>query len=77
LDLSDGEQRRIALGGFVTEAREARVRLTLAEETWEASVWFCDPWPLAFHILGQEGFFRWFKVALRAATYEIEIVPET
>jgi hypothetical protein len=31
-------------------------------------VWFCDPWPLAFHLLDQEGFFRWFDVRRRAAT---------
>ena len=60
----------------VTAARQASVQLTLGEVTWESSVWFCDPWPLAFHLLGQEGFFRWFDVRVRAAIYEVEIEPE-
>lgn len=77
LDLTGADHQRIAIGGFVTAARRAPVRMTVGDATWEAPVWFCDPWPLAFHLLGQEGFFRWFKVRLRAATYEIEITPES
>ncbi len=76
IDLAAIEEERFAVGGFVTAGREASVQLTLDDVTWEAPVWFCDPWPLAFHLLGQEGFFRWFDVRLRAATYEIEITPE-
>lgn len=76
IDLSDADVHSVALGGFITDAREALVRMTLGEFTWEASVWFCDPWPLAFHLLGQEGFFRWFDVRLRAASYDIYITPE-
>jgi hypothetical protein len=75
IDLSAARQEHIALGNFVTAAREAPVQLTLGEVTWEAPVWFCDPWPLAFHLLGQEGLFRWFQVRLRAAIFEIEITP--
>jgi hypothetical protein len=52
------------------------VRLTLGDESWEAPVWFCDPWPLGFHLLGQEGFFRWFDVRLRAARYMLDVTPE-
>lgn len=76
IDLSDADEERLGVGGFVALARRAFVQLTLGEVTWEAPVWFCDPWPLAFHLLGQEGFFRWFEVRLRAASYEIEITPE-
>ncbi|HYU58926.1 MAG TPA: retropepsin-like aspartic protease [Actinomycetota bacterium] len=76
IDLGDSVEERLAVGGFVSAARSARVQLTLGDVTWEAPVWFCDPWPLAFHLLGQEGFFRWFEVRLRAARYEIEITPE-
>jgi len=75
IDLRGCEERRLAIGGLMTSAREARAQLMLAEATWEASVWFCEPWPLSFHLLGQEGFFRWFDVALRTAVYEIEITP--
>jgi hypothetical protein len=76
IDLAGADRERVAIGGFVAIARQAPVQLTLGEVTWEAPVWFCDPWPLAFHLLGQEGFFRWFKVQLRTAAYEIEITPE-
>lgn len=76
IDLTQAGEERLALGGFATIARRAQVELTLGEVTWEAPVWFCDPWPLAFHLLGQEGFFRWFEVRVRAAVYEIEIIPE-
>lgn len=76
IDLSAADEERFALGGFVTAARRASVQLTLGEVTWEGPVWFCDPWPLAFHLLGQEGFFRRFEVRLRAAVYEIEIILE-
>lgn len=76
IDLEGADLQRVAVGGFVTSARQAPVRMTLGDATWEAPVWFCEPWPLGFHLLGQEGFFRWFKVHLRAAAYEIEIMPE-
>jgi hypothetical protein len=76
IDLDTVEPERLAVGGFATVARCAPVQLTIADMTWEAPVWFCDPWPLAFHLLGQEGFFRWFDVRVRAAAYEIHITPE-
>lgn len=77
IDLEGAEEARFAIGGFVTVGLQASVRLTVGDASWEAPVWFCDPWPLAFHLLGQEGFFRWFDVRIRAAVYEAEIVPET
>lgn len=76
IDLASCEERQLAVGGFRTAARLSRVQLTVGEVAWDAAVWFCDPWPLAFHLLGQEGFFRWFDVRLRAATYEIELQRE-
>ncbi|HEX9123271.1 MAG TPA: hypothetical protein VF984_07920, partial [Actinomycetota bacterium] len=76
VDLSGADEDRFAVGGFRSIGRQASVQLTLGDVTWEAPVWFCEPWPLAFHLLGQEGFFRWFDVRLRAAIYEIEISPE-
>lgn len=77
IDLGSADQDRFAMGGFTAIGRRAPVQLTLGDVTWEAPVWFCDPWPLAFHLLGQEGFFRWFDVRLRAAVFEVEILPET
>lgn len=76
VELVGADEQRLALGGMVTSARLSTVQLTLGEVTWDAPVWFCDPWPLAFHLLGQEGFFRWFEVRLRAAVYDIELILE-
>lgn len=76
IELVDRPTEMIAVGGFRTEARSARVRLGVGDLAWEANVSFCDPWPLAFHILGQEGFFRWFEVTIRAARYTIDLELE-
>jgi hypothetical protein len=76
IDLAGAEEQTIALGGFTMTASLATVPLRVAEHTWEAPVWFCEPWPLAFHLLGQEGFLRWFDVRLRAAVHELEITAD-
>ncbi|CAN5816531.1 hypothetical protein BH24ACT2_BH24ACT2_19400 [soil metagenome] len=39
-------------------------------------MWFCDPWPLGFHLLGMKGFLDHFAVTIRAARYEIELTQE-
>lgn len=78
VDLRGTEEDRLAVGGLVTTARVApRSSSRLGTSHGEAPVWFCDPWPFAFNLLGQERFFRWFDVRIRAAAYEIEIRPET
>ncbi len=76
IPLLGAEEERFAVGGLSSVGRRADVQLTLGDVTWEAPVWFCEPWPLAFNLLGQEGFFRWFDVRIRAAVYRIDIVPE-
>ena len=76
IDLESATTQTLALGGFQTISRAVPVRLAVGETVWEASVSFCDPWPLSFHLLGQEGFFRWFRVTIRAARYTMELVPE-
>jgi hypothetical protein len=73
IDLSEGQIDHIALAGFATSARSATVQLTLGDTSWDTTVWFCDPWPLSFHLLGQEGFFRWFDVRIRAAREQLDI----
>lgn len=77
IDLGGTPTEVIALGGFQTEARRALVRLSVGDATWLSPVWFCNPWPLGFHILGQEGFLRHFEVTIRAASHEMELTPET
>lgn len=76
IDLAGAAEQRVAVGGFVTTARERSVQLTVGDVTWEAPVWFCDPWPVAFHLLGQEGFFRWFDVRIRTARFTVEVHAE-
>lgn len=76
VDLSSAAEDDIALGGFTTVARTVPVRLSIGDFAWEAPVSFCDPWPLDLHLLGQEGFFRWFKVEIRAAQFTIDLEPE-
>lgn len=76
IDLTGANEARLAVGGFTTVARGVQAQLTIAKATWEAPVWFCDPWPLPFHLLGQEGFFRWFDVRMRAARYEMVLTLE-
>lgn len=76
IELKDAPSETIAIGGFHTEARNARVRLEVGDSAWDAPISFCDPWPLAFHILGQEDFFQFFEVLIRAARYTIDLEPE-
>ena len=75
IDLAGADEERIGVGGVLATARAAHVQLRLADTTWETPVWFCDPWPFAFCLVGQEGFLRWFDVLIKAATYELEISP--
>lgn len=76
IDLTGAERSEVAVGGIVVRARTVPVVLTIGDVTWEADVGFCEPWPFAFQLLGQEGFFRWFGVELRAAVYSVELTPE-
>jgi hypothetical protein len=36
---------------------------------------FCDPWPWGFQLLGQEGFFRYFRVCFDAADLSMTLEP--
>jgi len=76
IELEGCATETIALGGFRTEARTASVQLRIGDAAWEAPVSFCNPWPPAFHVLGQEGFLRWFEVAIRAAHYSLDLTFE-
>jgi hypothetical protein len=50
--------------------------LTIAGVRYDAPVTFCDPWPFAFNVLGQEGFLRFFRVTVCAAESSLEIERE-
>jgi hypothetical protein len=76
IDLRRAPQSTIAIAGMTTTARDARADLTVAGVRYSAPVTFCDPWPFAFNLLGQEGFLRFFRLALCAAEGWLELEPE-
>lgn len=75
LDLEGVQGEAIGVGGQHLIARTALVSLRIGEFDWEAPVSFCEPWPWGYQLLGQEGFFRWFEVLVRAADRELEVAP--
>ena len=75
IDLSGAESERIGVGGRVINARTVPATIQLDGFQWEAPVSFCDPWPFDFHLLGQQGFLRWFRVVLDAADETMEVTP--
>ena len=76
VDLHGAPTTRVAVGGLTTTAHHARVDLTVAGKRYDAQVAFCDPWPFAFHLLGQEGFLRFFRIELCAADGWLDVCPE-
>jgi hypothetical protein len=76
IDLSSAPESTIVVGGLVAKARHARADLTIANVRYDAPVTFCEPWPFAFNLLGQEGFLRFFRVTICAAEAWLEINPE-
>jgi hypothetical protein len=68
------------IGGVITEGVLARVTLTVADGTeqfsWDAPVWFCDPWPHPFGLAGLEGFLHHFLVTINAYEGYLEVEPE-
>jgi hypothetical protein len=70
------DEGTILVGGLRINGRCQRVDLTIAGHRFEAPVWFCEPWPFAFGLLGQEGFFRFFRATIAAAEDWLECVPE-
>jgi hypothetical protein len=76
IDLIDAPSERIVVGGVTATARHARADLTIAGVRYDAPVTFCDPWPFAFHLLGQEGFVRFFRLTICAAGFWLDVEPE-
>jgi hypothetical protein len=46
-----------------------------SEFSWDAPVWFCDPWPHPFGLAGLEGFLHHFLVTIHAHDGFLEIEP--
>ena len=76
VDLSGTPQTDLAVGGVLTTGHHARADLTIAGVRYDAPVTFCDPWPFAFNLLGQEGFLSFFRVELCAAEGWLDVEPE-
>lgn len=76
VQLEGAPENELYIGGVRTTAKHARCDLTIAQVRYDAPVSFCDPWPFAFNLLGQEGFLRFFRVELCAAEGWLEIEPE-
>lgn len=73
ISLDGVDPRGLAVAGGATDGAFTSVRLTAASSSWEAEVGFCDPWPYAWGLLGQQSFFRYFTVTFRAADFEFEV----
>ena len=74
--LEEALVERFAVGGITTTGWMARVDLELATSRFDAPVWFCDPWPFSFNLLGQEGFLRYFHLEVCAAEGWLDCEPE-
>ena len=68
------------IGPVKTAGALVRVNLTVTDGTdefsWDAPVWFCDPWPHPFGLAGLEGFLHHFIVSIHACDGYLEIEPE-
>jgi len=69
------------VAGLKTMGNMARVRLTMTDSaeqfSWDAPVWFCDPWPHAFGLAGLEGFLHHFVVTIQAYDGYLDLEPNT
>ncbi len=80
IELSGDLTEEFFIGGLKTAGTLARVSLTVSdgagEYSWDAPVWFCDPWPHPFGLAGLEGFLHHFVVTIYAYEEYLEIEPE-
>jgi hypothetical protein len=60
-----------------SRTRGSHEPITVAGTRYDAPISFCDPWPLAFNLLGQEGFLRFFRVTLCAKEFWLDVEPES
>lgn len=79
IDLTGGLTEKLYVGGMETTGTMARVNLTVTDGTdeysWDAPVWFCDPWTHPFGLAGLEGFLHYFTVTIRAYDEYLDIEP--
>jgi len=81
IDLSDTISETVPVGDVRTVCAYARVTLTISDGTddhsWDAPVWFCDPWPYAFGLAGLEGFLHHFRVTISGYEEFLDVTPES
>jgi hypothetical protein len=78
IDLTGSTASEIVIGGLRTAGRGVRVQLELrqgaARHAWSPMVYFCDPWPWAFGLLGLAGLDP-FRVVLDTYEEWVELQP--
>jgi hypothetical protein len=79
IELSGALTEEFDIAGLKTVGALARVNLRMADGTdefsWDAPVWFCDPWPHPFGLAGLEGFLYHFLVTICAYDGYLDIEP--
>ena len=79
IDLSNGDEQQIAVGGTTVSGRSATVSMEISDGSdghrWEATAWFCEPWIPAFGLLGLSGFFDHFEVLIDSYSEVFELTP--
>ena len=79
VELDEALTEEFWVAGLKTVGTMARVGLTVTDGadqfSWDAPVWFCEPWPHPFGLAGLEGFFHHFVVTIRAYDGYLDIEP--
>lgn len=77
--LDDALTEEFWVAGMKTVGVMARVGLAVTDGadrfSWDAPVWFCDPWPYPFGLAGLEGFLHHFVVTVRAYDGYLDLTP--
>ena len=80
IELTGDLTEEFYVGGVKTVGQLARVTLTATDGadgfSWDAPVWFCDPWPHPFGLAGLEGFLHHFLVTINRYDGYLEVEPE-
>lgn len=80
VDLEAGSRDRFYVGGHLITGTSGRVSLGVRaddqQHAWDAPVWFCEPWPFSFQLLGLDGFLRHFRITMSAYEEWLDCEPE-
>lgn len=78
IDLAGSTESELLIGGLQTAGRGVRTQLELRQGTrrhaWSPTVYFCEPWPWAFGLLGLAGLDP-FRVVLDTYEEWVELQP--